>query len=120
MCVLRLAAKRIAGLGCRAADRSAVLGEDGRAGDCVRGLHGVARRSAELAYDTQAVLPSPATHAILRLLKAGESVFQTLLLIKQCFMHIEGHNQCFLHFLASKHCLGTLLSPAFNETGLRD
>ena len=28
------------------------------------------------------VLPSPATHAILRPLKAGESVFQTVLLTK--------------------------------------
>ena len=32
-----------------------------------------------------AVTPSPATHAIFRLLKAGESVFQTFLLTKTMF-----------------------------------
>ena len=36
------------------------------------------------------VAPSPATHAILTALKAGESVFQTLLLTKTVFHAYEG------------------------------
>ena len=46
--------------------------------------------------------PSPAAHAILTALKAGESVFQTLLLTKQWFMHIEEHKHCFMHYFGVK------------------
>ena len=45
-----------------------------------RALHFTHRESDIRA--NRAVIPSPATHAIFRLLKARESVFQTLLLTK--------------------------------------
>ena len=41
------------------------------------------------------VLPSPATHAILRLLTAGEGVFQTLLLAKTVFHAPRGAQPLF-------------------------
>ena len=54
----------------------------------------------------QEVPPSPATRAVFRLLKAGESVFQAPLLTKkQCFIYLTVRNHCFKHVLASKYCL---------------
>ena len=54
----------------------------------------------------EAVYPSPATHAFLTDLKAGESVFQTLLVVfypqKQWFMHMEEHSHCFMHCFGAK------------------
>ena len=47
--------------------------------------------------------PSPATHAILTDLKAGESVFQTLLLTKTVVQRSTTTVSCTI--LASKHCL---------------
>ena len=74
-----------------------------------------------LATTPADALPSPATQAILTVLKAGERVFQTLLLARQCWVHFEGRNHCFMHFLASNTVRqsGTLLGPACNASGLR-
>ena len=62
---------------------------------------------------------SPATHAVLTVLKAGESAFHRLLLTKQWFMYIEEHNHCFIHYFGVKTLSDTLFFPAFNATGLR-
>ena len=72
-------------------------------------------RIAHLAA-ASAARPSPATHAFLTALKAGESGFQTFLRTKAGFMHIEEHNHCFMHFLASK-TLSETHFPVFNERG---
>ena len=64
-----------------------------------------------------AVQPSPATHPILTVSKAGESVFQTPHCQKQCLVHLEEHNHCFMQFLASKHCLGHLWASPLMKTG---
>ena len=56
-------------------------------------------------------LPSPATHAILAQLKAGESVIQTLLLTKtvvHVIQYIEEHNHCFMHYFGVKTLSETL------------
>ena len=60
------------------------------------------------------VWPSPATHAILADLKAGERVFQTLLLTKT--MVQRSTTSVSGTILASKHCLISFF-PAFNESG---
>ena len=46
----------------------------------VTNVTGGPRGAPSSLIQTQQAAPSPATHAIFRLLKAGESVFQTLLL----------------------------------------
>ena len=57
------------------------------------------------------VYPSPATHAVWRQLKAGESVFEAFPLTNKVFLNVEGHNRCSTRALASEHCLGHLLAP---------
>ena len=48
----------------------------------LRGRYGAGHAYLELDCEDTEELPTPATHAILMVLKAGESVFQTLLLTK--------------------------------------
>ena len=67
-----------------------------------------------------AVGPSPATHAILTALKAGESVFHTLLLTKtvvHALCHIEEHNHCFMHYFGVQTLPETPFSPPLMTPG---
>ena len=70
--------------------------------------------ASSLAELTQMDSPSPATHVILTVLKAGESVFQTLLLTKTVvhtyYTIIEEHNHCFMHYFGVKTLSETLFS----------
>ena len=59
----------------------------------VRGVEALGRVAA-------AALQSPATHAILTRLEAGEGVFVTLSLTDTVSMHLEEHNHCIMHVLA--------------------
>ena len=58
--------------------------------------------------------PSPATHSFLTALKAGESVFQTLLLTKTVFHAYRGAQPLF-HALFGVKTLSETLFPVFNE-----
>ena len=62
-----------------------------------------------------AAAPSPATHAILTVLKAGESVFQTLLLTKTVVQRGTAIVSCIM--LASKHCLRRFFFPPLMQAG---
>ena len=79
--------------------------------------HAPLRRRDRARGEGAAVHPTPATHAISTDLKAGERVFQTLLLTKTVVQRSTIIVSCTI--LASKHCLRRF-SPAFNESGLRD
>ena len=76
------------------------------------GMPGPSR--ATLALSGASVGPSPATHAILTVLKAGESVFQTLLLTKT-IVHVCNH--CFIHYFGVKTLSETLFSPPLKKPG---
>ena len=70
----------------------------------------------ELEFEgTPIVMPSPATHAILMVLKARESAFQTLLLTKTVVHAYRSTTTVSCTVLASTHAF----FPAFNERGLR-
>ena len=60
--------------------------------------------------------PSPATHAILTDLKAGESVFQIFLLTKTVFHAYRGAQPLF-HALFGVETLSETLFPVFNGNG---
>ena len=64
-----------------------------------------------------AVSPSPATHAILTVLEAGESVFQTLLLTKTVFHALRGRGTAIVSCTFWRQNTGALLGPAFHEKG---
>ena len=80
-------------------------------------LFQVAPRRTPRAVAPGGVHPSPATHAILTLLKAGESVFQTFLLTKQWFMHIAERNHCFMQYFGVKTLSETPFSPPLIKAG---
>ena len=60
---------------------------------------------------------SPASHAILTLLEAGESVGRTLLLTRTAFHALRGAEPLFHALFGVKTLSGTRLRPAFNELG---
>ena len=63
------------------------------------------------------VAPSPATRAIFRLLKAGERVFQTLLLTKTVFRTPKGAQPLFQARFGVKILSGTLFAPPLLNAG---
>ena len=79
-----------------------------------RGLSG---RGSAKAWAGRTSGPSPATQAILTVLKVGESVFHTFYLQKPCLLHLEGHNHCFMHYFGVKTLSETLFSPPLMEPG---
>ena len=64
-------------------------------------------------------LPTPATLAIFRLLKAGERVFLILLRTKTVVHVLRGAQPLFHALCGFKTLSGTLLGPTFHEKGLR-
>ena len=62
------------------------------------------------------VKPRPATHAILTVLKAGESVFQMFLLTQTVFHALRGAQSLFETLFGVKTLSGTLLGPVFLES----
>ena len=78
------------------------------------------RRHGEGCVARWSVPPSPATHAILTALKAGEIVFHKLLLTKtvvHALCHIEELNHCFMHYFGVKTLSETLFSPPLMKPG---
>ena len=64
-------------------------------------------------------IPSPATHAILRLLKAGESVISDIFTHKNSgsCIYVEEHNHCFMHYFGVKTLSETPCSPPLMQPG---
>lgn len=74
---------------------------------------------ALLSLGVLSVGPSPATHAILTLLEAGESGIQPLLLMETVFHALRGAQPVLHAIFGVKTLSGILLGPAFNASGLR-
>ena len=67
--------------------------------------------------DERDVPPSPATHPILRLLKAGESVFHTFLLTITVLCALRGAKPLYLALFGVETLSGTLLGPVHDKSG---
>ena len=63
------------------------------------------------------VWPSPATHAILMVLRREKACFEHFYSQKQWFMHTEEHNHCFMHYFGVKTLSETPCSPPLMQPG---
>ena len=80
----------------------------------------VGDRDGTLAYFERVAdgsLPTPATHAISTLLKAGESVFQPFLLTKTVSHALRGAQPVLHALLGVKILSGTLFAPPLMNAG---
>ena len=76
-----------------------------------------AETAANFSFATSAAGPRPATRAILEVLEAGESAFQTFLLTKTVLLTLRGVVPLFHACSGVKTLSGALLDATLNENG---